>query len=137
MKFLRILWLCLLIFAIPLQSMASATQMFCHGSNLSVLTDQSTLAHSYQEAPGNDHDHDHDQAQAQPSEHQGSKVTDVKSLNHKCSACAQCCFGAAVLPAPLKLIFGQETSVFVATSTVLLGEFSPNNLERPPRSFLY
>jgi hypothetical protein len=57
-------------------------------------------------------------------------------LNHKCSTCAQCCFGTALLPSPIKLILSQEANTFVATSTVLLGAFSPFNLERPPRFFL-
>ena len=41
-----------------------------------------------------------------------------------------------MLPAPINLVFNQEISTLVETSTVLLGEFSPLNLERPPRSFL-
>lgn len=114
--------MCLLALAIPLQGMASVTQMFCHGSGAASSVFQTTA------------DHHHDQAQ--PSDHQVSKAETTKSLNHKCSTCAQCCFGTALLPAPINLIFSQEVSTFVATSAVLLGEFSPHNLERPPRSFL-
>jgi hypothetical protein len=130
MKTVRFLVMCLLALAIPLQGMASVTQMFCHGSGAASSVVQTTVDHSHHQAT----DHHHDQTQ--PSDHQVSKAETAKSLNHKCSTCAQCCFGTALLPTPINLVFSQETSTFVATSTVLLGEFSPHNLERPPRSFL-
>jgi hypothetical protein len=122
MRTIRFLVMCLLAFAIPLQGMASVTQMFCHGSGAASAAVQTTA------------DHHHDEFQ--PSHHQVSKTETSKSLNHKCSTCAQCCFGTALLPAPINLVFSQGVSTFVATSAVLLGEFSPHNLERPPRSFL-
>jgi hypothetical protein len=129
-KTVRFLVMCLLALAIPLQGMAAVTQMFCHGSGSASSVIQDTVNHSHHQAA----DHHHDQAKS--SDHQVSKSQVAKSLNHKCSTCAQCCFGTAMLPAPINLAFDQEVSTFVATSTVLLGEFSPLNLERPPRSFL-
>jgi hypothetical protein len=59
-------------------------------------------------------DHHHDQTK--PSDHQLSKVKLAKSANHKCSTCAQCCFGTALLPAPLILLLNQEASTLVAIS---------------------
>ena len=129
-KTIRFLVMCLLALAIPLQGMASVTQMFCHGSGSASAVVQTTADHSHHQAA------DHYHAQTKFSDHQVSKAGVTKSLNHKCSTCAQCCFGTALLPAPIYLIPSQEVSTFVATSTVLLGEFSPLNLERPPRSFL-
>jgi hypothetical protein len=120
--------MCLLALAIPLQGMAAVTQMFCHGGGASVI--QAPVNHAHLQTA----DHHHDQTKS--PDHQASKADAVKSLNHKCSTCAQCCFGTALLPATINLVFSQETSTFVATSTELLGEFSPSNLERPPRSFL-
>jgi hypothetical protein len=120
----------MLALAIPLQGMAAVTQMFCHGSGSASSVIQKTVDHSHHQAA----DHHHDQAKS--SDRQVSKSQVAKSLNHKCSSCAQCCFGTAMLPAPINLVFNQDVSTFVATSTVLLGEFSPLNLERPPRSFL-
>lgn len=123
--------MCLLALAIPLQGMASVTQMFCHGGGEASSVTQTTVDHSlYQVA-----DHQHDQTQS--SDHHVSKAETTESLNHKCSTCAQCCFGTALLPAaPVNLVPGQADSTLVATSAVLLGDFSPHNLERPPRSFL-
>ncbi len=132
MKTVRFLVMCLLALAIPLQGMAAVSQLFCHGTVSSVT--QTRVDHSHHEAA--DHHHQHDQAQAQASDHQASKTELAKSLNHQCSTCAQCCFGTAVLPTPISLVVNPETSTFVATSNVLLGTFSPLNLERPPRSFL-
>jgi hypothetical protein len=128
-KTVRFLVMCLLALAIPLQGMAAVTQMFCHVGTASSVA-QATVDHSHHQAA----DHHHDQTKS--SDHQASKAGVTKSLNHKCSTCAQCCFGTALLPTPINLIPGQEASTFVATNTVLLGEFSPLNLERPPRSFL-
>ena len=130
MKTIRFLVMCLLALAIPLQGMASVTQMFCHGNGSASSVVQTTADHSHHQAA------DHHHAQPKSSDHQVSKAGVTKSLNHKCSTCAQCCFGTALLPALIFLIPSQEVSTFVATSTVLLGEFSPLNLERPPRSFL-
>lgn len=130
-KTLRYLVMCLLTLAIPLQGMATVTQMFCHGSGSVSSVTQKTVEHAHHHQAA---DHHHDQAKS--SDHQVSKSQVSKSLNHKCSTCAQCCFGTAMLPAPMNLVFNQEVSTLVETSTVLLGEFSPLNLERPPRSFL-
>jgi len=131
MRCFRFLVMCLLALAIPLQGMATVTQMFCHGSGSVSTVTQKTVDHSHH-LQAADHHHE----QTNPSDHQVSKAEAAQSLNHKCSTCAQCCFGTAMLPAPINPVFSQEASTFVATSTVLLGAFSPLNLERPPRSFL-
>ena len=120
----------LLFLAIPLQGMAVANQMFCHGSGSVSTVSQKTTDHSHQQTA----DHHHDQIKS--LDHQVSKAEVAKSVNHKCSTCAQCCFGTALLPAPLILVFNQAVSTFIATSNVLSGVISPFNLERPPRLFL-
>lgn len=122
--------MCLLTLAIPLQGMAAANQMFCHGSGSVSTVSQKTAEHSHHHVA----DHHHDQTKS--LDHQASKAEVAKSGNHKCSTCAQCCFGTAMLPAPLILVFNQEASTLVATSNVLLGAIFPLTIERPPRSFL-
>lgn len=129
-KTLRLLVMCLLYLAIPLQGMAAANQMFCHGSGPGSTASDKTADHSHHQTA----DHHHDQTRS--LDHQVSKAEVAKSVNHKCSTCAQCCFGTALLPAPLILVFNQAVSTFIATSNVLSGVISPFNLERPPRSFL-
>ena len=130
MKIFRHLLVFLLVFAIPLQGMAVANQMFCHGSGSVSTVIQHTADHSHHQAA----DHHHDQNKS--LDHQVSKAEVAKSVNHKCSTCAQCCFVAALLPAPFILVFNLEASSLVATSNALLGAISPLNIERPPRSFL-
>jgi hypothetical protein len=129
-KTIRFLVMCLLSLAIPLQGMAASTQIFCHGTGAVSSVSNKTADHSHHQVD------DHHHGQTKPSDHQVSKVKVAKSANHKCSTCAQCCFGTALLPAPINLVLSQEPSTFVATSTVLIGAISPLNLERPPRSFL-
>ena len=130
MKVIKLLAMFLLFLAIPLQGMAVANQMFCHGSGSVSTVSQKTTDHSHHQTT----DHHHDQTK--PLDHQVSKAEVAKSVNHKCSTCAQCCFVAALLPAPFILVFNLEASSLVATSNVLLGAISPLNIERPPRSFL-
>jgi hypothetical protein len=120
----------LLFLAIPLQGMAAANQVFCHGGGVVSTVSHETANHSHhQEA-------DHHRDQTSSSDHQASKSEPAKSVNHKCNTCAQCCFGTALLPAPLVLVLNYSASTLVSTSTVLLGAFVPLNLERPPRPFL-
>ena len=130
MKVIKLLAMFLLFLAIPLQGMAVANQMFCHGSGSVSTVSQKTTDHSHHQSD----DHHHDQTKS--LDHQVSKAEVAKSVNHKCSTCAQCCFGTALLPAPLILVFNQSASTLVATSNMLSGVISPFNLERPPRSFL-
>ena len=130
MKVIKLLAMFLLFLAIPLQGMAVANQMFCHGSGSVSTVIQKTADHSHHQTT----EHHHDQTKS--LDHQVSKAEVAKSVNHKCSTCAQCCFGTALLPAPLILVFNQAVSTFIATSNVLSGVISPFNLERPPRSFL-
>lgn len=119
--------MCLMALAIPLQGMAAANQMFCHGSGSVSTVSQKTAEHSHHQTADQHHD------QTKSLDHQASKTEAAKSGNHKCSTCSHCCFGTAMLPAPLILVFNQEASTLVATSNVLLGAISPFNLERPPR----
>lgn len=130
MKVIKLLAKFLLFLAIPLQGMAVANQMFCHGSGSVSTVIQQTSDHSHHQTA----DHHHDQTK--PLDLQVFKAEIAKSVNHKCSTCSQCCFGTALLPAPLILVFNQAVSTFIATSNVLSGVISPFNLERPPRSFL-
>ena len=129
MKVLRCLLMCLIALAIPLQGMSGANQLFCHGGGSVSTVSQKTADHSHQHLA----DHHHDQSKS--LDHQVSKAEVAKSVSHKCSTCSQCCFGTALLPALLILVFNQAVSTFIATSNVLSGVISPFNLERPPRSF--
>ena len=130
MKVAKLLVMFLLFLAIPLQGMAVANQMFCHGSGTVSSVSYETADHSNHQVA----DHHHDQSKS--SDHQTSKAEVAKSKSQKCSTCAQCCFGTALLPAPLILVFNQAVSTFIATNNMLSGVISPFNLERPPRSFL-
>ena len=113
MKIIKLLAMFLLFLAIPLQGMAASTQIFCHGSGTVSTASNKTADHSHHQVD------DHHHGQTKPSDNQVSKVKVAKSANHKCSTCAQCCFGTALLPAPINLVLSQEPSIFVATSRLL------------------
>ena len=130
MKIFRHLLVFLLAFAISLQGIAASTQIFCHLSGSVFAVNPKITDHSHHQAL------DQHEDQTKSPDHPITPAEIAKSANHQCSTCAQCCFVAALLPAPLILVFNQEASSLVATSNVLLGAISPLNIERPPRSFL-
>ncbi|PUE23215.1 hypothetical protein B9Z39_15800 [Limnohabitans sp. JirII-29] len=148
MKTLKLWLMCLLVLAVPLQGMAAVSQMFCHGQAAVVVAHvvmQTPPAQVHLDAHHGHHGHDaHAVAQHVPTSHDASSAQANANANtnasatphHTCSTCAQCCVGMALLPAPVVLALGQPAHTLVAAPAVLLGEWSPNHLERPPRTFL-
>ena len=141
-KTLKLWLMCWLVLAVPLQGMAAVSQMFCHGKAAVVVSHAVTQTPPTQvhlDAHHGHHGHDaHAVAQHVPTPHDASsaQVNASATPHHTCSTCAQCCVGVALLPAPVVLALGQPDHTLVAAPAVLLGEWSPNHLERPPRTFL-
>ena len=75
--------MCLIALAIPLQGMAAANQMFCHGSGSVSTVIQKTADHSHHQTADQHHD------QTKSLDHQVSKAEVAKSVSHKCSTCSQ------------------------------------------------
>ncbi|WP_143474207.1 hypothetical protein [Limnohabitans sp. JirII-31] len=148
MKPLKLWLMCWLVLAVPLQGMAAVSQMFCHGKAAVVVAHvvaQTPPAQVHLDAHHGHHGHDaqavaqhvptpHDASSAQANANANANVS--ATPHHTCSTCAQCCVGVALLPAPVVLALGQPAHTLVAAPAVLLGEWSPNHLERPPRTFL-
>lgn len=79
-----------MLLALPFQGMASAAMLSCaHGSTPAAVA---VPAHAVAGAEG----HCHEQA-AQPA---ADPHADVHDHDGRCSACADCCIGAALAPAP-------------------------------------
>ena len=127
MKILKILAICLLIFALPVQGFAAASQAFCHGR-------QATHMVLQEDHGAHKHEHEHEQASSHHHDgvHADNKAT---QLNHKCSHCAQCCAGYAMAFSQLpSFALPVAKSIWVGSLPVLHGSISLSGLERPPRS---
>ena len=109
----------LLTMALPLQSVASVSQIFCHTSSV----------------PEDHHDHEHGHeheatVSGEATNHDGHTVS-----NHQCSHCAQCC-SAPALPAhtSASATHVQIGHVWIATLQQMHSDVEPRFLERPPRA---
>ncbi|MBI1773665.1 MAG: hypothetical protein HYR68_15225 [Burkholderiales bacterium] len=120
--------------AIPFQGFAAAAMVNCNTEHHHVL-------------PGEQHDHDHAQVGQHEHHHSGadknsdhavSKTSPVtKTMKDKCSACASCCVGAALvtnsaLP-PVSTPSSEKISLVFSSH---FGHIS-DGLERPPRAYFH
>jgi hypothetical protein len=137
-----VLWL--LLIAVPFQGYAAATMMCC-GSAHSKRTAHaaqasSTESNMHSHLSGMDHDHDEDtiaagtssatESDAGAHHHDGDSS---KRVAFKCSACASCCVGAALVQTS-DYSFGVAplNSARIAFITRHFHRFVPDTLERPP-----
>ena len=122
-KILKVLAVCLLILALPVQGFAAASQAFCHGRQAEAVLQTGPEVHV----------HKHEQASNHP--HHGIHAESKTSKpGHKCSNCSQCCAGYAMTfseQADLALV--TTKSVLIESLPVLHGSVSLSSLERPPR----
>jgi hypothetical protein len=118
-----VLWL--LMLAVPWQGIAASTMLLCEPSH-----------HRPQAAAAAAHDHHHadaGDAHKHPGAHRSGSADMSKS---KCSICASCCSGMALLGAPLTAaVFEQHESytVFVTADVEPVFIAGP---KKPPRTFL-
>lgn len=97
----RLVWLCLLAFAMPLQGMAAAAMVHCESSHERMHA-EALRGHERHMAPQAAHHHDasmqsDDAAGAStPAANNGDKLSSL--AQHHCSACSACC-SAVTLPA--------------------------------------
>ena len=130
MKLFRVLLMCLVAFALPVQGFAAASKALCqHGmpmpSAVVILQEQ--------------HQHHEVMVMTQDDCHHGmhtSKDVGVKHQDHKCSSCAQCGLGASMVGAtPERFVAPLGMPVQVEGMRVLQSEVTLDSLERPPQSF--
>ena len=130
-KLFRLFLLCIMFVAIPFQGFAAAAMVNCNTEHHHVL-------------PGEQHDHDHAQvgqhehqhsSNDKVSNHSVSKASPVtKVMKDKCSACASCCVGAALVTnsaiPPVSTPSSEKISLVFSSH---FGHIS-DGLERPPRT---
>ena len=130
MKLFRVLLMCLVAFALPVQGFAAASKALCeHGKPMP------SAVVSMQEQ----HQHHETMEMAQYDCAHGvhaSKDVGFKHQEHKCSSCAQCGLGATIVGAtPTRFVAPLGLPVQVDGMRVLQSEVTLDGLERPPQSF--
>jgi hypothetical protein len=123
-KILRILAICWLILALPVQGFAAASLVLCHPAQSQTSHETAHASQVHQHDPAVSHQHLDHRADIK-----------VSKLNHKCSNCTQCCAGFVLA------FFEQPRFMAIQTKSALV-EFLPTlhssialrGLERPPRT---
>lgn len=125
MKTLRVLLMCLMVLALPLQGFAAVSKVLCH-QDLS----PSAVQRSEQVQ------HHGQLALMQGQDEQTQHPTPVLE-KHECSNCAQCCVATSMMgTSPVQYVFAPATPVKVEGMRVLQGEVILRSIERPPQAFV-
>lgn len=137
-----LLWLCML--AVPVQGMAAALMLACgpDPQTRAAAVSMAAAAHAGEHAAhphSGMHDrhgaHAHDGHAVLGHHDDGSHHHKVDNQAHKCSACASCCVGAAMLMPPLQWHGVVDAgSSPIAWAQARPAAVFPGGLERPPRS---
>lgn len=138
----RVLFICLLVLAVPVQGAAAATMAFCgsnhHGGGLAGAEVGARMdAHAHHDMTQAGHAPEaHDMGNAASSDEASSLVKAGQSAQQKCSACATCCAVGAILPALPGLPFTESAVAVFTTVTPSVEAFTSDGPDRPPRSVL-
>ncbi len=131
---LKFVMACLLALALPAQGLANATMLVCGSSHQRMHTVKAAAPpasdHHLHHGAAEGHQHSAERAGHKPAS--PDKLTDLGQ--YKCSSCASCCAGIAVLSALPQLVppeFG--TTVFAAVAPGVVA-FATDGPDRPPRS---
>jgi hypothetical protein len=123
-KTLRILAICWLILALPVQGFAAASQALCHPAQSQTSHETAHASQAHKHDPAFSHQHQNHHAESKASK-----------LNHKCSNCTQCCAGHAMaFPDQFRFAVIQTQSTLVDFLPTFHASISLLGLERPPRS---
>jgi hypothetical protein len=133
-----LLWL--LMLAIPLQGIAASTMLHCEPSHArqQVAVEAAAHDHALHQAASAAHSHDQHHADAGDTVAH-SEAHSPGSADHqkaKCSVCASCCSGVAIVAAPLTTAVAEpheSYTVFLATDFEPVFVAGP---KKPPRPFL-
>ena len=129
---LRILFAWLLMAALPMQGFAAASMLFCgmgaqHHSapaadaphDHAAMLGQSAVAHAHTEATGATH---------------GALPNTQNNKQHKCSICAACCNGAALIGLQQSLAVSPAAQAELAEPLVLIHTIPSPVPDKPPRA---
>lgn len=123
--------------AIPLQGLAAASMMLCatehHQVPVTQIPQSSEHQHDVGDAAHEGHQH-HAQSHEADAKSSDTVTTHQHSAKDKCSTCAACCVGAAMLTSYFESPFSRPASekIDMAFSSHV-GHIS-DSFERPPRA---
>ena len=142
-RLLRIGLLWILPLALPLQGMAATAVSACTSGHHAATTVRSSSAHEVEAARDTHRLHHAVDFRFDSGLPAGSAIaavqgdgvqTQLPSIEHSCSACADCCTGSALPNAPL-MVATPETAVEVRSESRLRSARAGDEvLERPPRA---
>lgn len=147
---LRFVMACLLALALPAQGLANATMLHCGSSHQRMHNAQAApvAEHQGHQAADSHHPHgvdhavdhitDHITDHTAPADHGAAsldapdKVTDLGQ--YKCSACASCCAGLALLSSMPRVSAPERGTTVFLTVMPTVGAFATDGPDRPPRT---
>ena len=135
---LRIVIVCVIVLAMPVQGIAAATMRFCAPGNSSQAQHgaSSHAAHHHaSHAPSAAPHQQHEQPAADAAKGESKDGSGTVS-KMKCSVCAVCCMAAAIAPDTPKVHVVEAGSNFMLPASVSYVGPVADGLERPPRLFL-
>jgi hypothetical protein len=155
MRFLtRTLLAWLLVLAIPLQGFAATAMLLCasgHQSNQGTVQAAAQSNHAQHQASHGSPQAGHEQVHTTSADAEattnasagGTTSADAGATSHahapdkgKCSACASCCVGTALVAAPFLSPISPQGNVAIAFTLAVFASYVPEGLDPPPRSFL-
>lgn len=125
--------------AIPLQGLAAASMMLCateHREHHQVSVTQNSQIAEHQHHADEDHEGHEHHAQAHDANAQSADVSPAQAqpCKDKCSSCASCCVGAAMLTSSLNLpVLRPSSEKIDMVFSSHLAHIS-DSLKRPPRA---
>ena len=140
--FVRTLLIWLVILAVPAQAAAAVTMAFCGPNHQPGAVHQVATANA-------EHHHDAHQAEGagvhqHSGLHDGGVVTAgsdhtvstdfLHADTQKCSACASCCSGCALLGAQVVIGTPEHAGGFIAAPLIRFARVAVDGPERPPRA---
>lgn len=115
---------------IPLQGLAMASMMLCATDHHQLAAEQAPQANAHQ----HQHRHQLDTDNNDGDDDSGKTVAHQHASKDKCSSCAACCVGAAMLSSYADTaVSGPSSEKIEPAFSSHLGHIS-DGLERPPRS---
>jgi hypothetical protein len=129
-RFINTFLFWLLVAALPLQGMA-AMQLSCGPTKHHAPASAASHDRHHHASPGQHHDSDA-QAAAPSASTEDAAMSGHATLS--CSACSTCCVGAIALPVtPIVAPVYSASLPALPASPLLLADFIPAGLERPPK----
>ena len=127
----RYLLVWLMLLALPFQGIASAAMLSCvQGAMQHPAPAAAMTAMQHDAAMGEGHCHEQEPVLSAPASHHG----DAHGHDGRCSACADCCIGAALAPAPAPAVAAPDArAIFHHAAAGHLAAVDLALPERPPR----